>query len=222
MIVRSDLPWPLRWVVVALSLGFSAAIALWAFEFGKDIAGVDHDAKVELRPLRVEVAQLRGERDQAQAIANAAESLMRVEIVARTGRRTAASHRGREPGAEGRPGLLPAAVASWGRHRGAACACDEVTLESPGKTRCQLLMMQNCMCRPSSRGATTSSLAGTLDGRALDLQPDRRFPGAGSCGNLIATQNIKTRGRAESRARRDLRKSQTMCFTRKCQLPIRT
>jgi hypothetical protein len=39
MIVRSHLPWPLRWAVVALMFGFSAALALWAFEFGKEIAG---------------------------------------------------------------------------------------------------------------------------------------------------------------------------------------
>ena len=41
MIVRSHLPWPLRWVFVALMFGFSAASALWAFEFGQDIAGLD-------------------------------------------------------------------------------------------------------------------------------------------------------------------------------------
>ena len=32
MIVRSHLPWPLRWVVLAVAFGFSAALALWAFE----------------------------------------------------------------------------------------------------------------------------------------------------------------------------------------------
>ena len=47
--------------------GFSAAIALWAFEFGKDIAGLDRDAKEELTRLRVEVQQLREQRDKAQA-----------------------------------------------------------------------------------------------------------------------------------------------------------
>ena len=82
MIVRSDLPWPLRWVVVVLSLGFSAAIALWAFEFGKDIAGADRRSKFALARLDVEVAQLPSERDQAQTIVNASDSLMRVEILA--------------------------------------------------------------------------------------------------------------------------------------------
>ena len=52
MIVRSHLPWPLRWAALAVMFGFSAAIALWAFEFGKEIAGLDRGAKEELAQLR--------------------------------------------------------------------------------------------------------------------------------------------------------------------------
>ena len=63
MIVRSHLPWPLRWIVLALAFGFSAAIALWAFEFGKEIAGLERDAKEELTQLRTEVQRLRDERE---------------------------------------------------------------------------------------------------------------------------------------------------------------
>jgi hypothetical protein len=82
MIVRSHLPWPLRWVAVALVFGFSAALALWAFEFGKSIAGLDRDAKAELAELRVEVLKLREEREGAQSIANTAQSLLIAEKVA--------------------------------------------------------------------------------------------------------------------------------------------
>ena len=82
MIVRSHLPWPLRWAVAALALGFSAALALWAFEFGKDLAGLDKDAKVELEQLRAEVRSLRDDKDKAQSIANTAESLLKTEKVA--------------------------------------------------------------------------------------------------------------------------------------------
>lgn len=39
--IRSAMPWPLRWLVLALALGLSAATALWAFEFGKSIAGLE-------------------------------------------------------------------------------------------------------------------------------------------------------------------------------------
>ena len=70
MTVRGALPWPLRWVALALMLGFSAAIGLWAFEFGKSIAGLDKDAKEELLRLRTEVAQLRQENDKNLSIVN--------------------------------------------------------------------------------------------------------------------------------------------------------
>jgi len=48
MAVRSAMPWPLRWVLMAVVLGFCAAIALWAFELGKDLAGIDDGARDEL------------------------------------------------------------------------------------------------------------------------------------------------------------------------------
>ena len=70
MTVRGALPWPLRWVALALMLGFSAAIGLWAFEFGKSIAGLDKNAKEELLKLRTEVAQLRQENDKNLSIVN--------------------------------------------------------------------------------------------------------------------------------------------------------
>src|SRR6185503_83 len=82
VIVTRHLPWPLRWAVIALVFGFSAAIGLWAFEFGKDIAGLERDAKEELLRLRVEVEQLREDRDKSQSVANTAESLLKAERVA--------------------------------------------------------------------------------------------------------------------------------------------
>ena len=82
MAVRSAMPWPLRWVVVAIVLGFCAAIGLWAFEFGKDIAGLDKDAKEELVKLRDEAKRLREERDKAQSVANTSGSLLTAERAA--------------------------------------------------------------------------------------------------------------------------------------------
>ena len=82
MTVRSHLPWPLRWAVAALMLGFSAALAMWAFEFGKGIAGLDRGAKEELAELRVEVEQLRGENQRLASVANTADSLLKAERAA--------------------------------------------------------------------------------------------------------------------------------------------
>lgn len=86
MSVRSALPWPFRWALFAIVLGFCAAIGLWAFEFGKDIAGLEKGSKEELLHLRSEVMELRVElastkedRDKAQSIANTAGTLVTTE-----------------------------------------------------------------------------------------------------------------------------------------------
>lgn len=70
--VRSRMPWPLRWLLLALMMGCSAALALWAFEFGKEITGLDHDARTELVSLREEISRLREEHDRAVSVANTA------------------------------------------------------------------------------------------------------------------------------------------------------
>jgi len=89
MAVRSALPWPLRWIMLAVALGFCAAISLWAFEFGKNIAGLDSASRERMQQLRAEAAALRAEleqvkeaRDKAQSIANTASTLLTSEKVA--------------------------------------------------------------------------------------------------------------------------------------------
>ncbi len=86
MAVRSALPWPFRWAVAAIVLGFCAAMALWAFEFGKDIAGLDKGtkeqlkyARVQLSDLSAEVLALKDERNKAQSVANTVGTLMTTE-----------------------------------------------------------------------------------------------------------------------------------------------
>lgn len=77
MSVRSALPWPFRWAMLAVVFGFCAAIALWAFEFGKVIAGVD-DGRSDKQTIRlgVELDKAKKERDEAQAIANTSQTLI--------------------------------------------------------------------------------------------------------------------------------------------------
>ena len=79
--IRSHMPWPLRWVVLAVAFGFSASLALWAFEFGKEIAGLERTSKEEVAQLRSELETLRAERERAQSIANTADSLLKTERV---------------------------------------------------------------------------------------------------------------------------------------------
>lgn len=89
MAVRSALPWPFRWAVLAIVMGFCAAIGLWAFEFGKDIAGLEKGSKDELMRLHAQVTELqtelaavKTERDQAQLVANTAGTLVTTERAA--------------------------------------------------------------------------------------------------------------------------------------------
>jgi len=84
MAVRSHLPWPLRWAAVALVLGFSGALAFWAFEFGRELAGLDgggRQATAQLAEARAQLDAVRRDRDRAQSIANTADSLLRAERV---------------------------------------------------------------------------------------------------------------------------------------------
>jgi hypothetical protein len=79
MAIRSSLPWPIKWILAAVVLGFCAALALWAFEFGKDLAGIDQGEKEQLAALKIESTKLRTERDKAQSVANVSGSLIATE-----------------------------------------------------------------------------------------------------------------------------------------------
>ncbi|WP_428290283.1 DUF6776 family protein [Hydrogenophaga sp.] len=69
----------MRWLLGAIVLGFSGALAVWAFEFGKDIAGLDRNAALELMQLRREVQVLRSNLNESQSVSNTSESLLIAE-----------------------------------------------------------------------------------------------------------------------------------------------
>jgi hypothetical protein len=141
MIVRSHLPWPLRWAVVALALGFSAALALWAFEFGKDLAGLDRQSQQALAHLKGEHAALAADHARAQAIADTAESLLRAERA--TQERLAQQVRELEADRQ-RLRTELAFYENFLPATGGPLQMRRVLVESeaPGKVRYQLLLMQ--------------------------------------------------------------------------------
>ena len=188
MIVRSHLPWPLRWAVVALTLGFSGALALWAFEFGKDIAGLDRNAKEELTRLRVEVAQLRDEREKALSIANTADSLLKTERAAQDKlvqqvRQVETENLALKNDLGFFQRLLPSAGAVGVTIRG--LYAQSVTA---GQLRYQMLVVQPGKSAPELNGRYEMTLSGSLDGqpwsqaqpggpRALQLKQYLRLEG---------------------------------------------
>jgi hypothetical protein len=164
MIVRSHLPWPLRWAVIAVVFGFSASIALWAFEFGKGLAGLDKDAKAELVRLRDEVSQLRDDRDKAQAVANTAESLLKTERAAEE--RLAAQLRQSEADKlqmQADLGFFERLIPAGGSGEGLSVRGFQASADSPGHLRFQLLVMQAGKATAAFAGRYDLTLGGTLD-----------------------------------------------------------
>ncbi len=165
MAVRSAMPWPLRWVVVAIVLGFCAAIGLWAFEFGKDIAGLDKDAKEELVKLRDEAKRLREERDKAQSVANTSGSLLTAERAAQEKlatqiRQLEADNRSLRDDLGFFEKLIPSPGAESIAIRGV-----QAELLSPTQLRWQVLVIQAVKNAPQFTGKIELALSGVQGGK---------------------------------------------------------
>lgn len=168
VIVRSHLPWPLRWAAAALVLGFSAAIAMWAFELGKELAGLDRGAKEELARLRNEVERLRDESEQAKLLSNTAESLVRAERAAQE--RLAQQVRQLEAERQSLQqdlGFFERLLPGSGDGLQLRGLMGEVV--APGQLRYQVLVMQNGRTPPEFNGRYDLLLTGELDGRPWKL-----------------------------------------------------
>ena len=169
-------------------LGFSAAIALWAFEFGKGIAGLDTDAQDELKKLRAEVIELRTDRDKSRTVANTSGSLLIAEKAAQE--KMAAQIKQLE--SDNRlirddlgffEKLLPAGGADGTTIRGL-----QAELLSPTQLKWQVLVIQSVKNAPDFNGKLDLTINGTLAGRpwmvslpggaqALEFRQYRRIEG---------------------------------------------
>ncbi len=168
MIVRSHLPWPLRWAAAAVVLGFSAAIALWAFELGKDLAGLERGAKEELAQLRAEVAQLRQQHAQARQVADTADSLLKTERA--THERLAQQVRA----LEAEKTTLQADLGFYQRllpttGDGLQVRGLQAQAAAPGRLRYQMVLVQNGKSPAEFNGRYEVTVAGTHEGRPWSL-----------------------------------------------------
>lgn len=204
MAVRNAVPWPLRWAVVAIVLGFCAAIGLWAFEFGKSIAGLDSGAKEELTQLRQDVVRLREERDKAQSIVNTAVSLSTAEKAAQD--KLAAQVRTLE--AESQTlrddlGFFERLIPSSGEAIAIRGLHAEV-LPGGAQLKWQVLVIQPVKNAPEFRGRMEITLAGTLAGKpwsmplpggaqAVQLRQYRRLEGLIDLPASAVVKNVSAR-----------------------------
>lgn len=167
--VRSALPWPLRWAVGALALGFSAALALWAFEFGKDIAGLDRYTEREFLVLRDQVDDLTQRLGIAQEVANTSQSLLTTEQVAQEQlalqiKQLQSDNEMLRSDLGFFERLLPSAGGGALNIRG--LQADRI---SPNQYKWQVLIIQAAKNSPDFKGTIQVSLAGTLDGKPWSI-----------------------------------------------------
>jgi hypothetical protein len=81
--VRTQVPWYLRWLVIAVLLAFSAALATWIYDAGRRFAGFDRsEVEQELAATRSEFSRLSSELEQLRGVANAADSKVSIERTA--------------------------------------------------------------------------------------------------------------------------------------------
>lgn len=165
MAIRSALPWPVRWLLGGVVLGLSAALALWAFEFGRDIAGLDRHSRDELQQLRAEKDKLLTALEQAQSIANTAENLLTTERTAQAQlaaqlRELEDTNRNlrRELGFFEQ--LMPASGAAPVSIRGLRARRAE-----PSRVSWQLLVVQPARNAQEFKAELEVTLTGTLDGK---------------------------------------------------------
>ena len=83
VLVRTHVPWYLRWLGLAVMLAFSAALAAWMYDAGRRFAGFDRsEVEQELSATRSELGKLRDELERLRAVANAADSKVSIERTA--------------------------------------------------------------------------------------------------------------------------------------------
>jgi hypothetical protein len=172
MAVRSALPWPFRWAILAIVLGFCAAIGLWAFEFGKDIAGLEKGSKEELANMQTELSRVKAElvavkveRDKAQFVANTADALVTAEkashesLLAQT-KQLESENRSLRDDLGFFEKLIPASGGD-----GLAIRALQAELSPGGKLKWQVLVIQAGKAQTEFNGRIELSFTGLLNGK---------------------------------------------------------
>jgi hypothetical protein len=163
--IRSAMPWPLRWLALAVVLGFCAAVALWAFELGKSLGGLDSVSREELGRLRAEVTRLREEGHDQQTVASSAQSLLVAERAAKEGlmaqvKQLEADNLSLRQQLGFFEKLIPAA-----RAEGLSLRSLQAEVLAGMQLRWQILVLQAARNAPEFNGRLELVLSGTQDGQ---------------------------------------------------------
>jgi len=80
MTIKRHLPWPLRAVFLAVVIGLGGAVAMWAYDLGRNFAGLNPTAmRDQVSSLSDQVKKLSAERERFSSSAMATESQLNIE-----------------------------------------------------------------------------------------------------------------------------------------------
>lgn len=80
MTIKSEMPWPLRAVYIAVVLGLGGAIALWTYDLGRSFTGFSSGASSDqVEKYKEQIEKVKAERDQYSSTVNAADSRLNIE-----------------------------------------------------------------------------------------------------------------------------------------------
>nr|WP_322785767.1 DUF6776 family protein [Noviherbaspirillum massiliense] len=154
MTIKTQLPWPLRILYLAVVLGLAGAIAMWTYDLGRGLAGVTSAGiKERLVEYQERIEKLSAERDQYSTTVNAAESQLNIERstkqqLANQVRSLESENARLKEDLAFFESLLPNATGV----QGVAIRRLKVDLIAPGQLRYRLLIMQGGRNKPEFVG----------------------------------------------------------------------
>jgi len=159
----------LRMLLAAIVLGFSGALAMWAFEFGKEIAGLEPNTEEELTRLRSENEELRSSLSDAKEIADTSGSLLTAEKAAQDQlliriRQLESDNRALRSDLGFFERLIPGNGTGAMSIRGL-----QVDRVAETQLKWQLLMIQAIKNAPEFTGTLDITFNGTLDGKPWQM-----------------------------------------------------
>src|SRR4051812_40017038 len=80
MTIKSQMPWMLRIALIVIVIGLGGAMAMWAYDLGRSLTGLNPGStKEQVSALKEEVEKLRDERDRFSTTVNAGDSQLNIE-----------------------------------------------------------------------------------------------------------------------------------------------
>ena len=80
--IRTQVPWYLRWLGIAVGVGLALALAAWTYDFGRSMAGLDRNVREQLALAQAELERSTAELQKLRGLVNATDNRIAIERAA--------------------------------------------------------------------------------------------------------------------------------------------